>query len=52
MGPSDKPAVATNLQDLLTCSVLRSIVGADIFIGLIEHTFDTGPVDDHRLQCY
>ena len=44
MGPSDKPAVATNLQDLLTCSVLRSFVGADIFMGLTEHTFDTDPV--------
>ena len=41
MGPSDKPAVATNLQDLLTCSVSHSFVGADIVMGLIEHTFDT-----------
>jgi len=49
MGPTDRPTVATNLQDLLTCNVLRSFVGADIFQGLIEHTFDTDAVDDHRV---
>ena len=49
MGPSEKPVATTNLQDLLTCGVLQSFIGADIFTGLTDHTFDTDPVDDHRV---
>ena len=49
MAPGQQPALASSLKQRLTNSVLRSCFGLQVFEELIEHTFNSDPVDDHRV---
>ena len=49
MAPGQRPVVATGLKQTLINSVLRSCIGLDLFEDLTEHTFNSDPVDDHRV---
>jgi len=49
MAPGQKPVLYSDLKTETCNSVLRAFVGVELFPDLLEHTFDSDPVDDHRV---
>jgi len=49
MAPGQKPVLSSDLKTEICNSVLRDFVGVELLPDLLEHTFDSDPIDDHRV---